>query len=319
MIGYDKATTISEKWTILRERLKDRQELQDFLDNIEELSENPNYELTKQIEKEYKELLSENILNDLNEEDREILEENFTRFMLSGLREEIGNNQWELFIYLVDYLGVKELDPVLRIIEDSEELNANYESSHRNVEGYTDKQSEFLKKLDKEWVKFTRWSNENLSTFWHKYFNRRIEAKRELISHRIERFQDNAFGEWLRAIRAQRGWSLHQASDKLGVSTSYVHRLENGSRATPSVTKLKEIAEGYNVPLNQVIAVASGEIPEAPEFIKDGVFTINGKEVSDEQRKALSEIIEVITDDLFDTETSLQALEKINKFRKTIE
>ncbi|MCC2087950.1 helix-turn-helix domain-containing protein [Mammaliicoccus sciuri] len=47
--------------------------------------------------------------------------------------------------------------------------------------------------------------------------------------------------------RQDRGYSLHQASYKTGVSHSFISQLERGLRPTPIPDVLRKIAKGYNL------------------------------------------------------------------------
>ena len=47
--------------------------------------------------------------------------------------------------------------------------------------------------------------------------------------------------------RQDRGYSLHQASYKTGISHSFISQLERGLRPTPIPDVLRKIAKGYNL------------------------------------------------------------------------
>lgn len=67
-------------------------------------------------------------------------------------------------------------------------------------------------------------------------------------------------GELLKEMRGD--MSLRDAAEKLGVSHTYLQRLESGvdprsgKKIIPSITTLRTIAEGYKVPLESLLSVA---------------------------------------------------------------
>ncbi|NMF06873.1 helix-turn-helix domain-containing protein [Clostridium beijerinckii] len=58
---------------------------------------------------------------------------------------------------------------------------------------------------------------------------------------------NNAFGENLHKLRINRGLSLKDVEHQLGLSASYIHRLESGNRSNPSISVLKMLSDFYGV------------------------------------------------------------------------
>ena len=58
-----------------------------------------------------------------------------------------------------------------------------------------------------------------------------------------------AFGERIRALRAQRGLSREALAEKTGLSAVYIKKLEAGERSSPSLPALASIAKALGVTL----------------------------------------------------------------------
>lgn len=56
------------------------------------------------------------------------------------------------------------------------------------------------------------------------------------------------FGEFLKELRIEKGYSLRQAKEQTGISEAYLWQLENGKREVPRPETVKKLADGYGVP-----------------------------------------------------------------------
>lgn len=82
-------------------------------------------------------------------------------------------------------------------------------------------------------------------------------------------------GNILNEARTARGWSLVEAGEKLGISKSQVHNLEQGYIARPKMELLEKIASVYGLPYDEVV-IMGGRLPKDvyykivynPELIK---------------------------------------------------
>lgn len=59
--------------------------------------------------------------------------------------------------------------------------------------------------------------------------------------------------EMIKAERKRRGWSYEELGKRLGVSASYLYRLEKGQRKNPSSTVLKSLCELFNIDPGKVL------------------------------------------------------------------
>jgi len=60
------------------------------------------------------------------------------------------------------------------------------------------------------------------------------------------------FGEKLRTLRRQRGLTMRQLGDKLGVSDSYVSKMETSDK-TPNVAMVIKVSDIFGVTADQLI------------------------------------------------------------------
>jgi transcriptional regulator with XRE-family HTH domain len=61
-------------------------------------------------------------------------------------------------------------------------------------------------------------------------------------------------GAYLRELRRAHGWSLATAAGRGGISRAYLHGLERGDRADPSLRVAIRLAEAYGIPLAYLAA-----------------------------------------------------------------
>jgi transcriptional regulator with XRE-family HTH domain len=70
------------------------------------------------------------------------------------------------------------------------------------------------------------------------------------------------FGEHLRALREAKGLGLREAAEKLGVSATYVSRIETGKEPTPTEERIRGMAELYGVDFDALM-LAAGRVSQA--------------------------------------------------------
>ena len=157
-------------------------------------------------------------------------------------------------------------------------------------------------------------------------------AKRlRLFKNRIEKTIDEGIGSWIRQIRMAKGYSLKELERITGVTASYIHRIETGTRKTPSVEYLEKLAVGLGVnprDFVQKLNLFEGKT-ENKEFLTGfaetivlHTFTINGKKATKDQKDLLVNIYKEIisckwTEDTKLTDT-MNIANNIDKFKKTL-
>jgi transcriptional regulator with XRE-family HTH domain len=110
----------------------------------------------------------------------------------------------------------------------------------------------------------------------------------------------------LRVLRAERGWTLHQAAERAGVQPETISDAEHGKRRpyTPTLTK---ITRGYGVPVEELLeeGVLAGKA-EAPETGQAG----DGRQEHEEDLGvALSILMEDCAQDGRELEEHLESLD----------
>ena len=82
--------------------------------------------------------------------------------------------------------------------------------------------------------------------------------------------QRDSFGAYLRGVREEHGISLRQASTMLGLSYSYLSKLETGARkAPPSVKALRKIASAYYRDIREVMYEAGFRAETLPQVANE--------------------------------------------------
>ncbi|MED0658238.1 helix-turn-helix transcriptional regulator [Anoxybacillus ayderensis] len=61
------------------------------------------------------------------------------------------------------------------------------------------------------------------------------------------------FGELLRELRLQHGYSLNELSEKIGIYAGYLYRLEENRTHSPSVTLVVRLANFFDIDPNIMI------------------------------------------------------------------
>lgn len=309
MSKYLKGYTLTERWETLKKH--DVSSVGSLISAVEELSNKPNDKNIK-IVVELEKLLSDDIAK-LDNEDKFVLEDMIVRIMYQTLNKMKDDfTRWDFTLLRAEDKGVYDIfEGLNNLIMKSEESMRNYSSSGGSNNKYIEQQQQFLDEINKLWEQFDIDYKDNMSDFYYKFFKRQLDRKIEVIQRHIKQFDDNTFGEWLKSIRLQKGWSLARASEETGASSSYLHRIEKGNRSVPSVTKLEEIAKGYGISATRMITMASGDIQSVDNYIAKGAFTIHGKLATKVQKNQLGELMQLISEN--ELEDAIQQLELVMK------
>ncbi len=108
-----------------------------------------------------------------------------------------------------------------------------------------------------------------------------------------------AFGEFLKALRADRGLTLRQVQEQVHVSNAYLSQIERGERGVPRLQILQRLAEVYGVPVTELVEAAQRESagvytnPESSE--PDVAFVSRGyQNLSKANRQHLSSYLQYL-------------------------
>ena len=144
-----------------------------------------------------------------------------------------------------------------------------------------------------------------ITEFVHHNFNKKLKVYRNK-----ERELGSELGPYLKQLRKEQGLTLAdvQRLSESNISVSYISRIENTSRPSPSLALLKDLASIYKRPCSEVLKVAGMELEEEEkkpsvielnDLLADHSIKINGVRVNKEKKKMLVEAIY----NLFDPQT----------------
>ena len=107
-------------------------------------------------------------------------------------------------------------------------------------------------------------------------------------------------GHRLKELRKKRGWTLDQVAQKLEISTTNYHNYEAGRR-TPSIQKLNELAELFNVPTDYLLGrVDDVDVKKVEDnlhdYLKRKTVVWNGKELNEKELKLVNDFLEMVLD-----------------------
>ena len=75
----------------------------------------------------------------------------------------------------------------------------------------------------------------------------------------------NNLGSYLKRVRTDKCLSLSEVGRYVGVSASYIFRLESGERSNPSMSVLSRICTFFDIDLKTVLKIAGIECYESDE------------------------------------------------------
>lgn len=153
----------------------------------------------------------------------------------------------------------------------------------------------------------------------------KFERKLRVYENRLSRAIDSKFGPLLRELRKQRGFSLAELQDKTGISASYLNRMENGERKTPSVSIIETLANALQVDKNLLISAANDSVSKKKtvdifELLKFNNITINNQPITDKDKDFFINIITTIFESPWTEDTKhldlIKIAEMIEKYKK---
>ncbi len=110
-----------------------------------------------------------------------------------------------------------------------------------------------------------------------------------------------SFGDYIKYKRENKGLTLKEVAQKAGISTAYLSKLENSKRKKPSLRIIKKLAYGLEVSvinlLLKSLKINQPEVIDIRDVILEGNYIMEGKEVSEEARVLLYDMIKVFVND----------------------
>lgn len=215
--------------------------------------------------------------------------------------------RWELFI---EEAKRKNWTPILELISFIEEKE----------EGTVTEQ--IVEEIQAKIKNVSAYINENLSPYESDWADKEFKKKIRILSNKVDRVVTEGFGDYLRELRKSKGLSLKDLENRTEVTASYIHRLEHGSRKTPSIPVAERLARGLDVPVKEFLSklkLFEGESSDdnkdvmlgLPELIILNTFTINGKKASKKQKEAMVDVVTEILSSSWTSETMIDDQHKI--------
>lgn len=220
----------------------------------------------------------------------------------------VGANytKWDLFIH--DMEKIEGIDNVLSFLKRIDECK----------DETIDKKT--LKELEHEYstnILPTLHDQEKVSQYYRDLCIREINKKIKVFQNRIDRFINPEFGKRIRELREEQKMSLKDLEFVSGVTSSYIHRIENGLRK-PSVEKIEKLADALHADFKELLDLLNigfileeNKEEELLDIIKRNSFVINGEKLSKEKNQILEKIIEAIL--INDVDDVIDNMEKFKK------
>ena len=101
-------------------------------------------------------------------------------------------------------------------------------------------------------------------------------------------------GRQLKTVRKLNGLSLKAVADRAEISVAYQQKLESGEVRQPSPNVLFRLSEALDVPYGTLMELAGYVVPEPQGALARSAsfdHALNGADLSDEERKAVSAFI----------------------------
>ncbi len=73
------------------------------------------------------------------------------------------------------------------------------------------------------------------------------------------------YGEYLRSLRLEKGFTLREVESRAGVSNAYLSQLETGKVKQPSPSNLYKLAELYEATYEELMERAGYPVPKATQ------------------------------------------------------
>ncbi|MEG0900257.1 MAG: helix-turn-helix transcriptional regulator [Oscillospiraceae bacterium] len=279
--------------------------LKDIVNYIEDIKENPT---TKQIEELEKKLNKvEGYLKKLDDNEFVALER-LLKFQVNTIRNTANkqndkkSTKWDM--YVVESKKHKNWTPIHELIDFIEEKDT------KNIS------EQDIEKIHERFVKEVMpFANKNLSPFNIDWTSKEFNKKLRIFKNRVSRVIEDDFGSWIRQLRKAKGYSLKDLEDASGVTASYIHRIETGSRKTPSIPVAEKLAIGLGVNpeeflkklnLSNTKTEKKEMLTGFAETIAINSFTINGKKVTKDQKEQIINLFNSIINATWNEETKLQ-------------
>lgn len=228
---------------------------------------------------------------------RDLLLNYFLNLELSFFKQvDESQTRWTIFL---DKTKKNKRRTIITLANKIEE----YVSSQGDQES-SDKQEltqEEFDEIEKEYnEKVVPYIEKNLDLIDSHQAKTRLSQRINLLKRKLTSKGKASFGEWLKLKRTAKGLTLNALGQKSGYSPTYIYRIESGSRQNPTSQVVSKLVKALGYQPEDYLNLVLDETDESLSKIDLGdlillsEFSIHGEEVSDEARKQLFKVYQMI-------------------------
>ena len=229
-----------------------------------------------------------------------------------------GTTKWDIFVQ--DMKRIKDIDEFNELIEYLDK-NKDAQLTKEEIAGIENRYNNVLGLI-----------NQKLTPYDRDRATKEVNKKIKLFNNRLSRVIEDDFGAWIKQLRLAKKYSLKTLESISGVTASYIHRIENGAKKTPSVPVAEKLAEGLGVNPDEflrrlnILSDGSSKKEEKAlplqQLISLKQFTLpNGEVANVKQKDKLLSIINEILESDWDSENQfangVKIINLIVDFRKS--
>jgi transcriptional regulator with XRE-family HTH domain len=147
-----------------------------------------------------------------------------------------------------------------------------------------------------------------------RFVRAKLRRKWRLHKNRISRATSEGFGNYLKKLRNERGYSLKDLERMTAISPSYINRLEKGERKAPTYPIIVKLAQALGVDTSGFLVTAgldktmNGPIPDFMQLVYGNDFMIGGKIADKQIKDVLYELISAIVESKWDAKSRNQEM-----------
>lgn len=119
-------------------------------------------------------------------------------------------------------------------------------------------------------------------------------TKEVSVLKQIERQANEGFGVLLRHYRLKKGYTLEELEKMSGISRSYLCRIENDERNSPSYEKVYTLAKLLNIKLPQLENLSKKEEKDIFGILLSVPYTINDRRVTPKTKELIVRLLDYV-------------------------
>ena len=111
-----------------------------------------------------------------------------------------------------------------------------------------------------------------------------------------------SLADYVRRTRVEKNLSLASVSAKSRgqIGKTHISRIENGTVSRVSLSKLRALALGLSVPVDEILAVAQGKLPDADGGTNEATLVKYYRQLSLDRQKDLLVMVRALAEDIDD-------------------